>query len=220
MNDVQPDRSGGLWMALLAGMGVVLILAACLLATFGPRTRAALARPTPTLTMTPTRTPRPTVSPTPAPRVEREPLAVMTEAPTITPIPSPTPGPIPTIVWTEAERNALSWLCLGEVKALDELRVDACLSVLSTVRQRYAYPSAFNESSVAEVLAHPGQFNVTIHTDRPAPDPAMMQAVLAYESGARGSCTGYLYFNSTPGGPSLCVIRSADGSYIEFHNGW
>jgi len=56
--------------------------------------------------------------------------------------------------------------------------------------------------------------------DRPAPDVLLQEAVAQYKWGARGSCNGYLYYDSVPGGPSLCVIEAANGQFVEFHNGW
>lgn len=151
----------------------------------------------------------PTALPTPTQLVEPTALA-----PTIIPV---TP---PEIVWTQAEINALGWTCYGEVGGMVEVRVDACWSVISTVRARYAYSNSFPETDVMGTLLRPGQFNITVHTDRPGPDEDLNWAVLQYQTGARGSCNGYLYFDSVPGGPSLCVIRASNGQWIEFHNGW
>ena len=100
------------------------------------------------------------------------------------------------------------------------VRIDACWSVLATVRQRYAYPNEFAETDVAGTLARPGQFPIEFHFDYPAPDEELYNAVLQYQWGARGSCSGYLYYDSVPGGPSECGIYSENGSWIEFHNGW
>lgn len=133
----------------------------------------------------------------------------------------PTQAPLPTIVWTDAEKNALSWLCWYEVRGMGDVRTDACLSVISTVRARYAYNSGFGTSDVISTILAEGQFTgVKIDTARPAPDADLLWMVEVYASGARGSCTGYFYFDSVSGGPSLCVIRSSNGQFIEFHNGW
>lgn len=145
----------------------------------------------------------------------------------ILPIPSNTPDPTPTptvtppvIRWTQAEKNALSWMCYGEVGGMAEAKVDACLSVISTVRARYAYFNNFGETDVLSTLLRPGQFAISIRSDIPSPDPDINWAVEIYMNGTRGSCTGFLYFNSAPGGPSLCMIRSSNGQWVEFHNGW
>ncbi len=156
----------------------------------------------------PTRTPTPTLTPT--------------VTPTATPSPSPSPLPVtpPEITWTEAEKYALQWLCYGEVGGMAEAKVDACLSVISTVRMRYAYPNNFAGSDLLSTLLAPGQFQVTIYTDRPGPDPDLNWAVEQYQHGLRGSCNGYLYFNSIPGGPAECTIRASNGQFLQFHNSW
>lgn len=156
----------------------------------------------------PTRTPTPTLTPT--------------VTPTFTPSPSPSPLPVtpPEIVWTEAEKYALQWLCYGEVGGMAEAKVDACLSVISTVRMRYAYPNNFAGSDLLSTLLAPGQFQVTIYTDRPGPDPDLNWAVEQYQHGMRGSCNGFLYFNSIPGGPAQCTIRASNGQFLQFHNSW
>lgn len=156
----------------------------------------------------PTRTPTPTLTPT--------------ATPTVTPSPSPSPLPVtsPEITWTEAERYALQWLCYGEVGGMAEAKVDACLSVISTVRMRYAYPNHFAGSDLLSTLLAPGQFQVAIYTDRPGPDPDLNWAVEQYQHGLRGSCNGYLYFNSIPGGPAECTIRAGNGQFLQFHNSW
>jgi hypothetical protein len=174
------------------------------------------------------KTPVPTrqgvLAPTPTPpvqaRVERRVLAP--PSPTLTPMPTPTATrpPSPPIPWTEGEKNALTWLCWHEVRGMQEVRVDACLSVISTVRARYAYSNGFPETDVVGTLLRPGQFNIEFDTGQPAPDPELYWIVEQYQYGLRGSCNGYLYFDSVPGGPSLCVIRSGNNQFMEFHNGW
>lgn len=124
------------------------------------------------------------------------------------------------IAWTEAEKNALSWLCLHEVGGMGSTRIDACLSVVSTVRARYAYSNNFPELDVISTLLKPNQFNIEFDTAQPAPDAELYAAVEQYQNGVRGSCNGYLFFDSVPGGPSLCVIWGAAGQFLEFHNGW
>jgi hypothetical protein len=101
-----------------------------------------------------------------------------------------------------------------------EARVDACLSVISTVRARYAYGSGFPETDVISTLRRPGQFNFDFDPSQPAPDTELYWVVQQYQWGMRGSCNGFLYFDSVPGGPSLCVIQSSTGEFMEFHNGW
>jgi hypothetical protein len=190
--------------------------------------------PTPTRRITPSATPSATlagpVTPTrPAPEEDNsdppnnatpEPAdsALPAEEP-VTARPTINPDDIPEIEWTQEEKNALSWMCYGEVGGMAGSKVDACLSVISTVRARYMYANSFYETDVLSTLTRPGQFNVEIHTDRPAPDADLVWAVEQYEAGARGSCNAFLYFDSDPGGPSLCQIYSANG-WIEFHNGW
>ncbi len=153
--------------------------------------------------------------------IQRQVVAAVTALPSPTFIPSNTPIPPPLIAWSDAEKNVLSWLCYYEVGGMLEKKVDACLSVISTVRARYAYKSGFKESDVISTLERPGQFTgVKWDTSRPAPDPDLLWAVNQYTGGARGSCSGYLYFDSIPGGPVLCVIRSSNGEFMDFHNGW
>lgn len=127
---------------------------------------------------------------------------------------------LPIIEWTQEEIYALQWTCYGEVGGMQEVKLDACWSVISTVRARYAYSNGFSETDVIGTLSRPGQFSITFYTDRPGPDDELNWAVDQYRAGARGSCNGYLYFDSVPGGPSLCVIRAANGQWVEFHNGW
>jgi hypothetical protein len=135
--------------------------------------------------------------------------------------PEPSQAPAPTVVWTSAEKNALSWLCWYEIRGMSEVKLDACLSVISTVRARYAYNNGFGASDVISTILAEGQFTgVQIDTEQPSPDPDLLWAVEIYAGGARGSCTGYFYFDSIPGGPSLCVIRASNGQFVEFHNGW
>jgi hypothetical protein len=185
-------------------------------------TRRVMPSATPSATLagpvTPTRPPataEPGSPATPVPAEESAPAAEEPDAarPTID------PDDIPEIEWTQEEKNALSWMCYGEVGGMAGAKVDACLSVISTVRARYVYANSFYETDVISTLTRPGQFNVEIHTDRPAPDDDLVWAVEQYEAGARGSCNAFLYFDSDPGGPSLCQIYSANG-WIEFHNGW
>ncbi|MBN1311825.1 MAG: hypothetical protein JXB30_10420 [Anaerolineae bacterium] len=139
---------------------------------------------------------------------------------TATPTPELTQTALPTIAWTDAEKNALSWLCWYEVRGMGDVVADACLSVISTVRARYAYNSGFGTNDVISTILAEGQFTgVEIDTSQPASSELYWLAEI-YANGARGSCTGYFYFDSVPGGPSLCVIRSSNGQFIEFHNGW
>lgn len=196
----------------------------------------ATETPTPTLTPTPTATYPPyTGDDDPAPTDEAQPAIAReviapptrTPTPTVTPTPTitPTPEPSPTfdapeIHWSQADKNALSWLCYGEVGGMGWAKIDACLSVISTVRVRYAYNNSFASDSVVEALTRPGQFPVRIETDRPSPDPELNQAVEQYEQGLRGSCTGFKYFNSVPGYPGECVIYGPAGQFIQFHNSW
>lgn len=161
--------------------------------------------------------PMQTVGPSGQAVIDREILPLPSDTPHPTPTPTVTP---PVIEWSQAEKYALSWLCYGEVGGMQEVKVDACLSVISTVRARYAYYNAFGETTVLETLMRPGQFNISIRTDIPSPDPDLNWTVELYVAGARGACTGYLYFNSVPGGPSECVIRASNGQWVEFHNGW
>jgi hypothetical protein len=130
-----------------------------------------------------------------------------------------TPVPPPVINWTQEEKYALSWLCWYEIRGFGSKKIDACLSVISTVRARYAYPnSGFGTHDVLSTLRAPGQFTgVNFDTTKPAPDPDLLSAVEQYAAGARGSCNGYLYYDSLPGGPATCVI-SGNGQYEEFHN--
>ena len=169
-------------------------------------TASAAARIDRAIIAPPTRTPTPTLTPNPTP------------IPTSTPAPTSTDGPPPEIEWTQAERYALQWLCYGEVGGMTGVKVDACLSVISTVRARYAYANNFNYSDLLSVIMAPGQFNVTVYTDQPGPDPDLNWAVDQYQTGARGTCNGYLYFNSIPGALAECTLRSSNGQFLQFHN--
>lgn len=152
---------------------------------------------------------------------QREPVAHTTLVPTLTPYVTPTLAPVTPIPWNTEDTNALTWLCYEEVRGMNEARYDACLSVISTVRRRYAYADdPYWEDTIEETLRRENQFPIDFELDRPAPDAFLQDAVEQYRWGARGSCTGYLYYDSVPGGPSLCVIRAANGSFVEFHNGW
>ncbi len=153
--------------------------------------------------------PTPTISPAPAPKAptdDAEPTRASEPAPAVEPI-----------EWTPEEKNALSWMCQYEVGGMGAVRIDACLSVISTVRARYVYSSGLG-TDVLSVLQWPGQFNIPIRTDEP--NQGLIGVVEQYQNGARGSCNGYLYFDSVPGGPSLCVIYGAGGQFLDFHNGW
>lgn len=195
--------------------------------------------PTATATLTPTATPTATIPATvrrsdatptaPAQAViERQVIAPPTHTPTATPTaiptvaPTSTPGPTvpaPPIEWTTEEANALAWLCYGEAGGMGWSKVDACLSVISTVRARYAYENRFYTSSVLETIIAPGQFNVRIETDQPGPDPDLNQAVELYAGGMRGSCNGYLYFTGQPQSDA-CVIYGYGSQALYFFNSW
>ncbi|NDJ53372.1 MAG: hypothetical protein GYB68_09850 [Chloroflexi bacterium] len=175
-------------------------------AVIAPATRTPLPIATATIT--------PTAQPT---RASTQSTEAEPSAPQASSTPSgPTNTPVP-IVWTEAERNALSWLCHHEVSGMGAVTFDACLSVISTVRVRYAYPNSFSETDVLGTLTRPGQFYGTHYTDRPA-SAELYDMVVAYQNGARGSCNGFLFFNSVPGGPGDCVIYGVAGLFIQFAN--
>lgn len=165
-------------------------------------------------------------TPTPPRDVAIQRAFVAPLGPTTTPTPTPTTAatlpPPPKIQWTQEEEYALTWLCWYEIRGMGDRKIDACLSVISTIRARYAYAnSGFSERDVISTITRPGQFTgVKIDTSKPAPDPDLLWAVHQYEAGARGSCSGYLYYDSLPGGPSLCVIHASNGQWEEFHNGW
>jgi hypothetical protein len=207
-------------------LGIVLVIVSTLGLALVPEapaepTLVVLPTPLPTVVI-----PDTTATPPQQAMIQREVAAATLPAPTIptsilTPVSEVTRGPQPTIVWTDAEKNALSWLCWYEVRGMGDVRTDACLSVISTVRARYAYNSGFGTSDVISTILAEGQFTgVKIDVNQPAPDPELLWMVEIYAGGARGSCTGYFYFDSIPGDPSLCVIRSSNGQFIEFHNGW
>jgi hypothetical protein len=190
---------------------------------------------TPSSTATPTATTPPTIrrpdtTPTPPGQavIERQVVAPPTHTPTPTQTaiptapPTPTPGPTipaPPIEWTPEEANALAWLCYGEVGGMGWSRVDACLSVISTVRARYAYNNRFYTSSVLETITAPGQFNVRIETDQPGPSAELNQAVELYAGGMRGSCSGYLFFTGQPRSDA-CVIYGYGDQALYFFNSW
>jgi hypothetical protein len=162
-------------------------------------------------------------SPTPARAavIQRQVVAATTPLATPTFLPSTTPIPPPLIDWSDADKNILSWVCYGEIGGMAEKKIDACLSVISTIRARYAYNSPFKERDIVSTLERTGQFTGLKWTaDRPGPDPDLMWAVNQYQAGARGSCSGYLYFDSLPGGPVLCSIHSSNNEFMDFHNGW
>jgi hypothetical protein len=47
------------------------------------------------------------------------------------------------------------------------------------------------------------------------------QAVNKFIEGERSSCSGYLFYDSIPGGRSECVIETKTGrQFIEFYNRW
>jgi hypothetical protein len=171
----------------------------------------------------PTRAVTPTVfslpSTTPSPSIAEIPAVTPTGAQTSAPA-QPTTAPAvegTPIVWTEEEKNALSWMCHYEVGGMGTVKYDACLSVISTVRARYVYGSGLG-SDVMSVLQWPNQFNIPIKTD--SPNTTFIGTVEEYQGGARGSCNGYFYFDSVAGGPSLCVIYGAANQFLDFHNGW
>lgn len=140
--------------------------------------------------------------------------------------------PSTVLVVTADERELLIRLCVAEVFGMAEaVRQDACLSVISTVFARMD-GMIISDGTIAGTLGwHKGdaefwQFPpyVTLGCDYVHPsacrdtiDPAFAEiAVDAYLRGARGSCDGYLFYNSIPGGTVDCLIT--DGSqYAEFH---
>lgn len=223
MDEALPSKSRwhpprlAVWLIVIGAVVATLSSAAIRLLSETPQPADAASRP-PAILL-------PANFPTPTPPgsalIQRQAIAA-TAVPTAEPAaPTATFVPPPVIEWSDAEKNVLSWLCRGEVGGMAEVKVDACLSVISTVRARYAYGRGFAESDVMSTLERPGQFTgVVWYTDRPAPDPDLLWAVNQYQAGARGSCTGYLYFDSIPGGPVLCTIVSSNGQFLDFHNGW
>ncbi len=219
------------WLIAIGATLVVLSVSGLVLIQGLPEPKTQAAQPPGVTeparqTASPPSIPAPTLqemTPTPLGQalIERRVVAPSTRTPTPGPTETSTPKPPPLIEWTAEEKNALSWLCYGEIGGMAEAKIDACLSVISTVRARYAYAvGGFPETDVISTLLRPGQFHVAIHTDRPAADPDLYWAVEQYQYGMRGSCNGYLYFNSIPGGPSECVIRSSNGQFMQFHNSW
>jgi hypothetical protein len=201
----------GLLIVALAGAGLLILESS-------PGVLGAAPDPRPTLDL-----PVITLTPMDNASLSRGIVAVITPLPVPTSTPTATPLPLataPVINWSEEEKNALSWLCYAEVRGLREHRDDACLSVISTVRARYAYNSGFKETDVVSTLLREDQFPIEFYTDRPAPIADFYNLVELYQYGARGSCNGYLYYDSVPGGPSLCVLTASNGQFIEFHNGW
>jgi len=163
----------------------------------------------------------PTATPAHTSLIQRQVVAATSPLPTPTFLPSATPIPPVLIEWSDADKNILSWVCYGEIGGMVEKKIDACLSVISTIRARYAYNSPFKERDIVSTLERPGQFTgLKWEADRPGPDPELMWAVNQYQAGARGSCSGYLYFDSLPGGPVLCSIHSSNNEFMDFHNGW
>ncbi len=221
-------RPGWLLVGGLALVGVALVGLFVLQMRSAPGAQALSA----VVTLTPTAASAAQATGTPLPSSHLTPTALgqavvqrqVVAPPTRTPTPGPTstaPAPTPPeIEWTQAERNALSWMCYGEVGGMAEQKVNACLSVISTVRARYAYYNAFSTTNVVDTLRAPGQFNVRIETGSPSPDPDLNWTVEQYQAGMRGTCNGYLYFNSLPDGPVLCTITSSTGEFMHFHNSW
>ncbi len=160
----------------------------------------------PTRTPTPTHTPTPTITPTP------------TETPVPSPRPTNPPEPHVEINWTQEEKNALAWMCYGEVGGFGANAGDACLSTISTVRLRYIRANASAPASIVDILRAPGQFNVRIETDRPSPSQAMNDAVEQYQAGMRGSCNGYYFFDSAPPQAGACVIYGYANQSMRFYN--
>lgn len=191
------------------------------LATATPARAAAIPRmmiapataglPSPDPASAPTGTGQPAHAPQPP---------ASTSAPQPTQAPQVTQPSAPKIEWTQEEKYALSWLCWYEVRGMGVNKISACLSVISTVRVRYAYNNSFGVHDVISAINAPGQFTgVNIDTTRPAPDPDLLAAVEQYQAGARGACNGYPYFDSMSGGPMTCVIYGPGGQWEEFHNG-
>lgn len=211
----QPPR----WAVLTIAAGVALVLLASggliLLQVFAGQVPASGDMPR--LPASPKRVATPT--PPDQARIDRQMLPLTTPLPPPPSPTAPTGTPLPPIPWTEAEKNALSWLCYHEVRGMGDKVYDACLSVISTVRTRYAYANLFTETDVISTLRRPGQFNFEFDESQPA-SAELYWIVVQYQYGARGSCNGFLYFDSVPDGPSLCVIRASSGQWIEFHNGW
>ncbi len=223
--------SGGVFLLLLAGGGLLLLL---FNSDETVETEQSIAESIQLpVTLTPTETvetvnnatatsEEATEEPT-SPEVEE---TSPTTAPTLTPSSAPVilleAQPTSTFVlieWTEAEKNALSWMCNDEIGGMGTNVVrNACLSVISTVRARYAYPNGFTEKDVIGTLLRPNQFSIEVKTE--TPNERFYPIVEAYQQGARGSCNGYLFFDSVPGGPSVCVIYGAAGMFMEFHTGW
>lgn len=210
-----------MWGVVLVLVGVVLMVVGVvgLMATSSAQQQAIAAA---LITTTPTFTPHATPTMDESPRIDRALPAVTTllPIPTLAPTVTMALESVTPIPWTEEEINVLSWVCYSEARGMGEARIDACLSVISTVRQRYAHDNAFLETDIASTLARPMQFPIEYHFNYPAPDEELQWSVTQYQWGARGSCSGYLYYDSVPGGPSECVILSENGSWIEFHNGW
>lgn len=167
-----------------------------------------------------------TTDPAAVPTTTGQPQQQTTQRPATSAPPPPTQAPQvnqpppPEITWTQEEKYALSWLCWYEIRGMGANKISACLSVISTVRVRYAYNSGFGVHDVISTINAPGQFTgVKIDTTRPSPDPDLLAAVEQYQGGARGACNGYPYFDSIPGGPMTCVIYGPGGQWEEFHNG-
>lgn len=171
---------------------------------------------TPTVTeteVTPTVEKHSTVTPT-----FSEPTIAPTVAPVLPENTDPTAVPV-LIEWTDEEKNALSWMCNDEIGGMGASVIrDACLSVISTVRARYAYPNGFTEKDVIGTLLRPNQFSIEVQTE--TPNTRFYSIVEEYQDGARGSCNGFLFFDSVPDGPSLCQIYGVNGMFVEFHDGW
>ena len=134
-------------------------------------------------------------------------------------------APPPRTSWVAARTRmvdeTLATRGVKDARVLRAMRTVLRHEFVPAEHRRYAYEDdPYHESTIAGTLQRENQFPIDFELDRPAPDDELVSAVDQYQWGARGSCTGYLYYDSVPGGPSLCVIRASNNQFVEFHNGW
>lgn len=130
-------------------------------------------------------------------------------------------------------REMLAWLVWVEARGMNEAYWSSALSVISTVMERTDKKVLSNgtidgtigwcneDGSLCQFPAWVADLGCEGVTLCPLNDTAGLivarEAVNLYEFGYRGSCDGYLYYDSLDNGGGDCLIVSGD-KFIEFHN--
>lgn len=139
------------------------------------------------------------------------------------------------IVFSPDERKLLRRLLWYEVRGMADAREAVGLDVLDVVANRTEIQLMSNGTIYSTLNWHDATGGVwqfppgvtfecwQIPDNAGCPDNYDLtwadEIVDAYEDGERGPCEGMLYYDSIPGGPSLC--RQEGGlEFMEFHNGW